>query len=101
MSPDSAWTRGRALKGRAIRRQQASRAKGKARRLLRHWNWVARRLFPESSLYQPDLRTVGIFAGTRTPCSESCCGNARKHWGETAQERRYKMPPDLKREIEL
>ena len=68
---------------RALRRHYAERMKHRVRWLYPTWNMYGQR-FPNT-----DPRIVGINARTRKPCSNYCCGNPRKHFGElTKQERR-------------
>ena len=43
--------------------------------------------------YAATDKQVGIMATTPTPCSNECCGNCRKHSGQTIQERKHSIDP--------
>ena len=63
---------------RARRRYHRDRLK---RRWAQSWRW--------GQYHQPDVAQLGRMATTHTPCSDACCGNPRRHFGErSVQERR-------------
>lgn len=52
----------------------------RARRLIRLWN---------AGSDEPFKYNIGYFRSTRCKCSNWCCGNKRKNFGITVQERRW------------
>jgi len=58
----------------AIRRHHVERIKKKIRGYEGYDS-----ILEEEHTWTP--RIIGILSRTRCPCSGSCCGNPRKHWG--------------------